>query len=63
MKPIDTMLILAYASLPMSVLIAMGLRSIHAPVVFQIAVIVIGVLLSMLTGALCWAARMGEEMP
>jgi len=63
MKPITTMLILGIAGLPISVLIAWLLSLINVPAWGQLVTIVVGVLICMFTGALCWSARMGEEMP
>jgi hypothetical protein len=60
-KPIDTMLILAIVSVPTAGIIAWLLGLIGAPVWVQLGLVALSVLVGMMAGALCWAARMGDE--
>ena len=60
-KPIYTCVILGLAALPMALFIALLLWAVGAPVAVQLTILVIGVLLGMFAGCLCWSARAGDE--
>lgn len=63
MKPIHTMLIMSLVAEFTALLIVWGLRVLHAPAWLQLGILVFAAGIGALCGALCWAAKMGEDAP